>query len=183
MPGTLPDLLEALGEVFLTPGACPEPALRAVREADWAGEGLRGSLGRMLEASTGDLPVAFAGLFLAGRPTLPLEVSAYRTGLLRDPEVLAGLEPLYEASGVLPLEGISPDHVGALLVLQARFLRLMGTGQEDLEPCARALQEETLGPLAQTLSQVLAAPGTPPFYAAAGQALAEAAHACSALLG
>lgn len=183
MEGGLPDLLEALGEVFISPGACPLPTLRAVRGAEWTNEHLREGLDRMIAATQGDLPVAYAGLFLAGRPSLPLEASAYRGGLLRDPELLDALEPCYQAAGVRPLEGVSPDHLGALLALQARLLRLMAAGREDLEPVARELAAGTLGSLARSVAGALTTRSADSFYAAAGTVLEAAAEACAAILG
>ena len=182
--GTLPDLLEALGELFLVPGARPSGLLASVREAEWAEPPLRAALDQLLAAPAEDLDVAYAGLFLArtGRPTLRMNASALRTGLHRDPEIMARLAPLYQAAGVEPEGPRQPDDLGCLLLLLARLLRLVAAGREDLEAAMAGLFREPLEPLARTVAKGLAEPGVPPSYAAAGATLDAVMDACAKLL-
>ena len=182
--GTLPDLLDALGELFLAPGARPAPALAAVREADWPAPPLRAALGRLLAAPTEDLDVAYASLFLArtGRPTLRLGASALRTGLHRDPAILASLAPRYAAAGVRPKGPHHPDDLGCLLLLLARLLRQLAAGREEREAAVTGLFRDPLESLARAVAAELAEPGVPAYYAAAGAALDAAMDGCADLL-
>lgn len=175
----LPALLEALGEVFLVPGAPgwdPAPFL----EAPWAPEAMREDLAAMVPGPAPD--VAYAGLFIAGRDRTPirLELSALTAGRLRDEALMAALDAPYRAAGVEP-RGVSADHLGALLGLLAALLRLA----EDpaYEVLARNLLQERLEPLAAHVAQGLALPGTDPFHAAAGRVLLQALALCRRLLG
>jgi TorA maturation chaperone TorD len=171
---TLPGLLEALGELFLVPGACPAGALAAAAEAGWAPPELRAALAAMLAADHSDLDVVYAGLFLkrVGQPPIRLEASVRRTGAHLDPEVLEELAGAYELAGMQPEPGIHPDHLGALLVLFARLLELLDR-EAGAEALARTLLQEHLEPLVAGLRADLGAAG-PAFYGGAAQALVAA---------
>ncbi|HLO66451.1 MAG TPA: molecular chaperone TorD family protein [Holophaga sp.] len=178
MAATLPDLLEALGGVFVLPGAPgwdPAPFL----EAPWAPGELRTALAGMVPGP--DLDVAYAGLFIAGRDRAPirLELSALTAGRLRDETLLASLDAAWRAAGLEPA-GVSADHLGALLGLLAHLLRMA----EDpaCEILARHLLQDRLEPLASHVAEGLAAPGTGPFHAAAGRVLVQALALCRTLL-
>ena len=183
-PGTLPDLLDALGEMYLEPGARPAQLLAAVREAEWAGAALRTGLDRVLTASAEDLDVAYAGLFLArtGRPTIRLDASSLRTGLHRDPEIMASLAPAYAAARVQPEGPHQLDDLGCLLLLLAQILRMLAGGDGNMEAVVIELFRDTLEPLARTVAAGLAEPGVPPFYAGAGATLGAATDAIADML-
>ena len=182
--GTLPDLLEALGELFICPGARPGPPLAAVRDAGWAGPALRSALDQLLAAPADNLDIAYASLFLArtGRPTIRLGASASRTGLHQDPEIRDRLEPIYRAAGISPDTPSQPDDLGCLLILMAHLLRLLASGRADLEIPLVALYRDPIEPLVRSVARQLAEPGVPPFHAAAGATLDIAMQACEGLL-
>lgn len=173
---SFPDLLETLGEVFLVPGATADWA--AFAGAPWAPPGLRLGLEALAAAPSGDLDVAYAGLFLAGRG-IRLELSAVRTGQLRDEGVLLELDGIFEAADVHPEPGVPPDHLGVLLLLLGHLLRR--TGEPEL-PTGRLFTAH-LQPLAGSVAQELGRAGVHPFYGAAGAVLAASMDLCSDLLG
>ncbi len=84
---SLPALLEALGELFLLPGAFDAAAFDAALKSDWAPGSLREPLRRMLAAPRAGLDVLYAEHFLHGfrRPTVHLQASAHQTGALLEP--------------------------------------------------------------------------------------------------
>ena len=176
---TLPGLLEALGELFLVPGSAQPWASFA--GAPWATPALRAALESM--APRADQEVAYAGLFLAGcrRPTIHLEASVQRTGLLLDEAVLGELEALFEAAGVCPDPGAPPDHLGVLLLFLGHLLRRGGEGA--MEAAARTLLDLQVEPLALRVASQLRQEGVDPFYAHAGRVLEATVGLCRALLG
>lgn len=171
-----PDLLETLGEVFLVPGATADWA--AFAGAPWAPPGLRLGLEALAAAPSCELDVAYAGLFLAGRG-IRLELSAVRTGQLRDEGVLLELDGIFEAADVHPEPGVPPDHLGVLLLLLGHLLRR--TGEPEL-PTGRLFTDH-FQPLAGSVAQELGRAGVHPFYGAAGAVLAASVDLCSDLLG
>jgi len=171
-----PDLLETLGEVFLVPGATADWA--AFAGAPWAPPGLRRGLEALAAAPSGELDVAYAGLFLAGRG-IRLELSAVRTGQLRDEGVLLELDGIFEAAGIHPDPGVPPDHLGVLLLLLGHLLR---RAEEPELPTGRLFTCH-LQPLAGSVALELGRPGVHPFYAAAGEVLAGATDLCADILG
>jgi len=183
--GDLPELLEALAETFLHPGAFPAAEFHEARAAAWVSPELAKALDHLLAAAPSeDLAVDYAGLFLVGRdgPTLHLELSAHRHGRLLAPEILAALEPLYARVALSPPTGTAPDHLGLLLALLAHYLRRLGL-QEDPESveASRHLIHEFLQPLTQGLRDSLS--GTHALYAAAFDALDATLTLTHGLLG
>jgi TorA maturation chaperone TorD len=188
MVADLPVLLDALGEVLVIPGACPQATFRALQREAWLPGDLRSALGDLLAWAQDDLAVQYAGLFLhaRNRPTLRLEASAQRVGALQAPEVLADLEALAVLNAWTPAPGRQPDHLGVLLSLLAHHLRLLeapapGTG-ERLEREAGILLNHYLQPMAGYLAEGLSLAGTPPFYRAVGHALTAALGLCDQIL-
>lgn len=173
----LPDLLEALGELFVVPGGFDRARFEALGRASWAGLGITPALHTLLIADARELDVAYAGLFLQGRtrPTLHLEASAQFAGTLADPGLLARLERIAEVAGVGTVPGIQPDHLGVMLALLALLFRqraaAAGGCDERLERASAALLQDFLLPLAARVCGALAEAGTPPFYQAAGRLL------------
>jgi TorA maturation chaperone TorD len=188
MATDLPALLDALGELFLVPGAWPEATFRNLQRETWLPGDLREAVTTLVGTAHSDLAVQYAGLFLhaRNRPTLRLEASAQRAGSLQAPEVLAELEAMEAATAWAPVAGRQPDHLGVLLSLLAHHLRLLAApeaGQEArLEQDAGTLLGGYLQPMARHLAEGLALPGTPPFYAAAGGTLVAALGLCGRIL-
>lgn len=174
MSGGLPELLDAVAETLLRPGAFPAEAFRSLRGEAWIGAVLGEALDRLLGAPTEDLAVEYAGLFLVGRvaPTLHLELSPHRHGRHQAPELMAALEPFFAEAGIAPPEGVSIDHLGLLLALLAHGLRRLSASEDSrAEADLRRLISEYLVPFTQELR--LSTANAHPFYAA-DLALAEA---------
>ena len=177
---SLPDLLEALGELFLVPGGFDANRFEGLGRSSWAGMGITPALHRLLIEDRTGLDVAYTGLFLQGfdRPTLHLEASAQFTGSLADPSLLAELVKISSIAGIHPDSSIQPDHLGAILLLQAHLFRELAGAEGDrpflLEAAARTLLQRFLQPLSKRVSTRLEEPGIPPFYQAAGQLLTRA---------
>lgn len=186
--GTLPQLLSALGELFLAPGAFDARTFRAAAEADWAPADLRNALEGMLALPRTESSVAYAGRFLHGAaaPTIHLEASAWRSGGLQDPQVLASLRPIYAAAGIEAQDRVPSDHLGTLLSLLAFLLqRLFEAGEpeaRDLESSARTLLREHLLPLSVQVRRALDAQDPPDLYRAAGGVLGHALDLCGRIL-
>lgn len=174
MSGGLPELLDALAETLLRPGAFPAQAFRSLRGEAWIGAALGEALDHLLTAPTEDLAVEYAGLFLVGRgaPTLHLELSPHRHGRHQAPELMTALEPFYAGAGIAPPQGVSIDHLGLLLALLAHGLRRLSASEDSqAQADLRRLISEYLLPFTQELR--LVAVNIHPFYAA-DLALAEA---------
>lgn len=177
---SLPDLLDALGELFLVPGRFDQARFEELGRASWAGLGITPALQRLLIEDRSGLDVAYTGLFLQGfdRPTLHLEASVQFTGSLADASILAELAKIASIAGIHPDPSIQPDHLGAILLLQAHLFRELAQAQGDrpflLEAAARTLLQRFLLPLSRQVSGCLEEPGTHPFYQAAGQLLSRA---------
>jgi TorA maturation chaperone TorD len=184
----LPALLDALGELFLVPGAWPQATFRGLQREAWLPEDLREAVAVLVATAHSDLAVQYAGLFLhaRNRPTLRLEASAQRAGSLQAPDVLAELEAMEATAAWTPMAGRQPDHLGVLLSLLAHHLRLLAApaagSEARLEEDAGILLEAYLLPMARHLAEGLALPGTPPFYAAAGSILVAALGLCGRIL-
>lgn len=176
----LPDLLDALGELFLVPGRFDQDRFEALGMASWAGLGITPALQRLLIEERSRLDVAYTGLFLQGfdRPTLHLEASVQFSGAMADPALLAELAKIASIVGIHPDPSVHPDHLGAILLLQAHLFRELARADGDrpflLEAAARTLLQRFLLPLSKRVSTGLEEPGTPPFYQAAGQLLSRA---------
>lgn len=162
----LPDLLEALAEPLLRPGAQPGPAVAGARAAAWCPSSLARALADYLEAPREALDVAHAGLFTVGRfgPTLHLETSAYRAGRLADPDTLAELEAV-EAAVELEPTATAPDHLGHQTRLLAALLRALAATEEPesdpRRPLAQGLLERLLLPHLEALVAAYPASGDP----------------------
>jgi TorA maturation chaperone TorD len=178
-PG-LPELLEALGEAFLVPGAFPEDTYWGLLQVPWPAPALKGAALRLLSTPRQELDVVYAGVFLQGTagPTIHLEESALRFGTLATAAVLEDLEELCRQADLQPLGRLQVDHLGAMLMLLAALLRRAGPG----EALAQALFQRHLGPTAELLLPLLARPGVPAFYAETGAVLAEAMALCARVL-
>ena len=124
----LPELLNALAEVFARPGAFPKAALEAATGSFWVSAPLKAELERLLAVETQDLAVAYVDHFVVSRehPVLHLEASVHRTGLLRDPALLRDLDHHYEAFGFDVPDGLSPDHLATELAALAVGLQRLG---------------------------------------------------------
>jgi len=189
METSLPDLLEALGELFLRPGDFELSRFEDLGQASWSGLGITPALQALMIQPAEDLDVAYAGLFLHGRerPTLHLEASAHRTGQLADPEVLRGLSGIYDAAGIQPDPGLQSDHLGILLCLLGHLFRELARAPRQrarqLECAARALLEDHLGPLAQIVAAGLEAPGTHPLFRTAGSLMTKTLSLSERILG
>jgi len=156
--GGLPELLEALAETLLQPGAFPRQKVEALRREAWIPSPLAAALDQLLAAPAEDLAVAYAGYFLVGRdrPTLHLEYSAHRYGRLQAPESMAALAPLYAEAGLMAPAGVAPDHFGLLLAMLAHHLRFLGREESvSAEAAIRALLGEFLKPFVQTLREAM----------------------------
>ena len=175
-----PDLLEALGELFLVPGSFDRGRFEALGEASWTGLGITPALHTLLIEDRTDLDVAYAGLFLQGfdRPTLHLEASAQFTGSLADAGLMRRLEKIHSLAGIHPEPTVQPDHLGALLLLLSQLFRELAVAEGErsvlLEKATADLLEWFLRPLADRVSTSLAEPGIHPFYRAAGALLSRA---------
>lgn len=162
----LPDLLEALAEPLLRPGAGPGPAVAEACSAPWCPADLQQALAVFLAAPREDLVVAHTGLFTVGRhgPTLHLETSAYRAGRLADPTTLAELQEV-EAAVDLEAASAAPDHLGHQIRLLAALLRALaaaGSPEEDpRRPLALGLLERLLLPHLEALGSAYPAAGDP----------------------
>ena len=174
---SLPQLLEALGELFLAPGAFDAPVFRAGSESAWTTPALRQALKELLDAPREELAVRYAGRFLLGAtaPTIHLEASAWGSGALQDPKVMGSLAPLYSLAGIEAREGVQADHLGALLLLFAHLLRRLLVCPEgesaQLESAARELLQESLVPLAGRVRSALNGQDDEDAYRAAGRVL------------
>lgn len=182
----LPDLLEALAEPLLRPGAQPGPAVAEARAAAWCPAGLAQALADFLEAPRGDLEVAHTGLFTVGRhgPTLHLETSAYRAGRLADPGTLAELQEV-EAAVELEAASTAPDHLAHQIRLLAALLRALAAtedpGSDPRRPLAQGLLERLLLPHLEALCAAYPSAGDP-FHRHLLEALRETARFTRALL-
>lgn len=166
MSGGLPELLDALAETLLRPGAFPADAFRSLRGEAWIGPAIGEALDRLLKAPTEDLAVEYAGLFLVGRgaPTLHLELSPHRHGRYQAPEIMAALEPFYAEAGIAPPEGVSIDHLGQLLALLAHGLRRLSANEDpQVQADLHRLISQHLMPFTQEIR--LSAANAHPFYA------------------
>lgn len=156
MSAHLPDLLEALAEVLLVPGAFPDEAFRSVRGAFWLTPDLDEALGDLLAAGREDAEVAYAGLFLVGSegPTIHLEDSVRTQGRLAAPEVLEALTPHYAQAGLgLPDRA---DHLGSLLLVTAALLRRAAAEEGGPAlPHLRALLAAHVTPLCRAVDRAL----------------------------
>jgi TorA maturation chaperone TorD len=169
----LPDLLEALADVFLSPGAFPVAAFEAALGADWPPPALKTALATLLAAPREGLDVAYTESFLVGRqrPPTHLDESALQTGRVADPAILADLDDIYGAIGLRPDTDfrILPDHVGLQLRALAHLLRHLASRADPAsDPAlgqARRLLRDHLGPLVRRLDAALAE--AHPCYAAA----------------
>ncbi|HJV89618.1 MAG TPA: hypothetical protein VJ623_04875 [Holophagaceae bacterium] len=134
MRASLPVLLEALADLFATPGTPPTRAFRDAAEAGWPGPKLTDSLRQLAAADTTDLDVAYADHFLysSWEPVLHLEASVFQEGQLCDEALLARRAELHARMGAFPPEGRCPDHLASGLQVLADALR--GLGREGLEP-------------------------------------------------
>lgn len=185
---SLPGLLEALGELFLVPGAFDRPRFEALGQASWTGMGISAPLQGLIIADTRDLAVAYTGLFIQGAkgPTLHLEASAQFTGALADPETIADLASIAAVVRLRPDPAVQPDHLGAMLVLLAHLLRALAETDARraacMESAAQDLLTRHLRPLGDRISGALAAPEVHPFYRAAGRLLDRALSLASAVL-
>ncbi|MBI4912335.1 MAG: molecular chaperone TorD family protein [Acidobacteria bacterium] len=171
------DLLEALGEVFLHPGADGQPSIGAVLECDWPSPALRSALLEMQGHRDPGLEVTYAGLFLVGaegRPH-PLEVSVLEGLRLRHPQSIDRVARVFAAAGVLPEATVSMDHLGAMSALLGFLLRRLWDPEDPdsprLEQAARDLLRQDLLPLASHLDAALGDNPSHPFYRAAARAL------------
>ena len=180
----LPDLLNSLAEIFARPGIPARDLGRADALAPWipgglraALWGLRASLENLAAMEQEDMSVAYADHFLVSQehPLLYLEASVHRTGLLRDPGILAELELIYAALGFDVPEGRSPDHLATELEALAVGLQRLGAlGNGDSGPLLFALNtllDQHLSPLLENLNAVAA---TRPMHPAYAEALATA---------
>jgi TorA maturation chaperone TorD len=185
---SLPDLLEALGELFLVPGSFDPARFEALGEASWTGLGITPALQGLLIKDRSNLDVAYTGLFLQGfdRPTLHLEASVQFTGSLADPELLAELAKIASIAGIHPAPSIQPDHLGALLLLQAHLFRELDRTRGDrallLEAASKTLLQRFLQPLCERLRPGLEAPSTHPFYQTAGHLLCKTIFLSTAVM-
>lgn len=185
---SLPDLLEALGELFLVPGGFDQARFEALGEASWIGLGITPALQGLLIEDRTDLDVAYTGLFLQGfdRPTLHLEASVQFSGALADPGLLGELANIAAIAGIHPAPGIQPDHLGSLLLMQAHLFRELARARGDrtflLEAAAKTLNERFLLPLSARLSERLEDPETHPFYHSAGRLLGKALSLSTAVM-
>jgi TorA maturation chaperone TorD len=188
MTATLPDLLDVLGEILLRPGTCDRGMIQALLHSDWLPGPLRGSLSALMACPQDGLEVAYAGCFLHGlhAPTLHLEESVMRTGELRAPGVLAELEAIYATAGLQVREPIQPDHLGAMVSLLGALLRQLRSAEDgerqDLEAAAGHLLRAHLLPLLENLLPRFPGADVPPFYQAAGAALASTLALCGDVL-
>lgn len=170
----LPDLLEALGELFLLPGAFDRARFEALGRTSWTGLGITPTLQALLIQDCRDLDVAYAGLFLHGgeRATIHLEGSVQRTGLLADPETLQSLQSVYSVAGIRPDPSFQADHLGIQLALLAHLLRSLAEAPRprarQIECAARVLLEDHLAPLAWRIGADLEHPSVHPVYRTAG---------------
>lgn len=184
----LPDLLEALGELFLVPGGFDQARFETLGEASWIGLGITPALQGLLIEDRTDLDVAYTGLFLQGfdRPTLHLEASVHFTGALADPELLGELATIASIAGIHPGPSVQPDHLGALLLLQAHLFRELAEAKGDrtllLEAAAKTLNQRFLLPLSERLLNRLEDPRTHPFYQSAGRLLGKALSLSTAVM-
>jgi TorA maturation chaperone TorD len=189
MEPSLPDLLEALGELFLRPNGFDRSRFEALGRASWSGLGITPALQALVIQPAEGLDVAYAGLFLHGfkRPTLHLEASAHRTGWLSDPAVLQDLSGIYEAAWIRPDPAFQADHLGILLALLAHLLRELALAPRGrarkLECAARALLEDHLAPLAEAVAEGLEDPATHPLYRTAGHLMARCLSLSERILG
>lgn len=172
---SLPDLLEALGEVFLVPGAFDRDRFEALGKASWVGLGITPALQGLIIEDAADLNVAYTGLFLQGAPTLHLHASAQFDGRLADPEREADLASISAVVRIRPVQGVQPDHLGSMLVLLAHLLRALaemeGKRAACLEGAASDLLLKHLLPLAERVAAALEPAQVHPFYRAAGRLL------------
>ena len=174
---SLPDLLEALGELFLVPGAFDRPRFEALGRSSWVGLGITPALQGLIIEDTSGLNVAYTGLFLQGArgPTLHLQASAQFTGALADPERAADLASIAAVVRIQPDPGVQPDHLGAMLILLAHILRAVaameGKRAACLEGAAVDLLQKHLQPLAERVAAGLEPVDVHPFYRAAGRLL------------
>lgn len=177
---SLPALLEALGELFLLPGAFDTSCFEAALKSDWAPGSLREPIQRMLAAPRQELDVLYAEHFLLGfqQPTMHLEASAQLSGSLLDPGVLQNLARIYAVAGVETREAVHPDHLGAMTSLLGILLQRMqvaeGVTAEALESASRELTERHLAPLLARVRTGLEASSPKDPYRAAAEAL----HSC-----
>jgi len=188
MEPSLPDLIEGLAEVFLVPGAFDRDRFEALGKASWHGMGITPALQTLLIENATELNVAYTGLFLHGssRPTLHLEASAQFTGALADPEMLGELASIAAIVRIAPDPAIQPDHLGAMLILQAHLLRTLaevdGKRAACLEQASADLLNRFLKPLADRVAAGLADPEVHPFYRSAGRLLAKTMQLSSRVL-
>jgi TorA maturation chaperone TorD len=177
-PG-LPDLLDALGELFLVPGAFDRARFEALGEASWARPGITQALQALLDEEGLNLDVAYTGLFLQGfdRPTLHLQASAQFAGTLADSALLGELAEIESVAGIHADPSIQPDHLGALLMLLAHLFRELagatGARASRLEQAAGGLLHRLLLPLSEQVCTGLVRSGIHPFYRAAGRLLSQ----------
>ncbi len=185
---SLPDLLEALGELFLVPGAFDRPRFEALGRASWVGLGITPALQGLIIEDTTDLNVAYTGLFLQGArgPTLHLQASAQFAGALADPERAADLASIAAVVRIQPDPGVQADHLGAMLVLLAHLLRAVaeveGKRAACLEGAAADLLQKHLQPLAERVASGLEPADVHPFYRSAGRLLAKSLQLAARVL-
>lgn len=185
---SLTDLLEALGELFLLPGAFNTACFEAGLKSEWAPGSLREPLQRLLAAPGTGLDILYAGHFLHGfeRPTVHLQASAHRTGFLLDPDLVNGLAEIYAMAGIEPVDAVHPDHLGAMTVLLSVLLKQMqiaeGPRADALEAATRSLVESHLVPLLVQVKAGLAASSPHDPYRAATEALESCLGICARVL-
>lgn len=157
MGAPLPELLEALSQMFGTPGAFPRRIFRVTAEAPWPGPKLAAALHRLVEAPHQDLAIAYADHFLynSWEPVLHLEASVYRDGQLCDEDILQARESLQHSLDAPAPVGRCPDHLASGLEVLAISLRNLGPSPASgKEAALRTLIAHHLLPQVQGLQQV-----------------------------
>ncbi len=158
MRAPLPELLEALGGIFGTPGCFPREVFAEASAAAWASPRLAAALQRLAHSSRAELEVAYADHFLysSWQPVLHLEASVYRHGHLCDQDILEDLKELHQQMGVVLPPGRCPDHLASGLEAMSSGLRnLGGRGWNPArEEAVRTLASRHLLPQVEGLRRV-----------------------------
>lgn len=162
------ELLQEIGAILLIPGLafetgpCPQVAAPGLHQA-----ALDAALQRLSEASTEQLDIAYAGLFMHGfeHPTLHLEESVMRCGELRNPVILGSLQDILEAADVEIMAPYEPDHLGAMASLLGHVLHQLEEQEEPaLQAAAQGLLHEHLRPLQAHVSERMEQVDAHPYY-------------------